>query len=93
MKKKRILNATDIDLPEVGIEVKKSKGHAPVIMMYVPAVDSDGDYDLYNECVITHLSNRQYKLWRKGNVLDKLMIALEAYKEAIEINEIHKAHY
>ncbi|MBQ8154189.1 MAG: hypothetical protein IJ069_11060 [Prevotella sp.] len=92
MKENKKLNKTPMmEIPDVAIEVNKSKGHAPVIMMYEPAIDEDGEVDLCNDFTVTNLSMRQYKKWRKGNVIDKLEIVVKAFQDVIELNKIHKA--
>lgn len=78
-------------IPNVAIDVFKSKVHSGhTIVMYAPGIDQDGDVDYACDAVATRLSRRQYRKWRDGNVLDRLEVAVEAFKNAIELNRIHQ---
>lgn len=88
-KKKNYIKVNYHDVPTVCIDVVRRKGEKPVLQMYEPFVDEDGEVD-WNEFATTYVSNRFCKRWFKSTMFEKVIMALKAFQDLVELDEMHR---
>lgn len=76
--------------PEIVIKVSKAPKEAPVALIYEPVLDQDGEED-WLEVATTNLDKEEFEIWKKGTMFQKLKMIMEAFKDNIELDEIHAA--
>lgn len=74
---------------KIEISVLKSKGDQPVLIAMEPCFNEFDEED-WRELATVSLSNKEYKIWRKGTMFQKLQMVMEAFEKIIELDEMHR---